>query len=108
MSDPVDAHREKLRQNPHSVFPLCDGSLDLVLGVVRSTRLLDQVMDGRSLDLRALAEPALFVPETMTLMKLLEQFKRTHLSSARRRRVPRHEGFGQPDRRDVFNCRRPA
>ena len=80
--DPVDAHREKLRQNPHSVLPLCDGGLDQVLGFVRSTRLLEQVMDGRALDLRALAEPALFVPETMTLMRLLEQFKRTHLPVA--------------------------
>ena len=80
--DQVDAHREKLRQDPHSVVPLCDGGLDHVLGFVRSTRLLDQVMDGRALDLRALAEPALFVPETMTLMKLLEQFKRTHLPVA--------------------------
>jgi putative hemolysin len=80
--DQVDAHREKLRQDPHSVVPLCDGGLDHVLGFVRSTRLLDQVMDGRALDLRALAEPALFVPETMTLMKLLEQFQRTHLPVA--------------------------
>jgi putative hemolysin len=29
-----------------------------------------------------LAEPPLFVPETMTLMNLLEQFKRTHLPVA--------------------------
>ena len=53
-----------------------------MLGFVRSTRLLDQVMGGGALDLRALAEPALFVPETMTLMTLLEQFKRTHLPVA--------------------------
>jgi putative hemolysin len=80
--DSVDAHREKLRQDPHSVVPLCDGGLDHVLGFVRSTRLLDQVIGGGALDLRALAEPALFVPETMTLMTLLEQFKRTHLPVA--------------------------
>src|SRR5678815_5188943 len=39
-------------------------------------------MGGAALDLRALVEPALFVPETMTLMTLLEQFKRTHLPVA--------------------------
>lgn len=80
--DPVDTHRDKLRQDPHSVVPLCDGGLDHMLGFVRSTRLLDQVLGGGALDLRALAEPALFVPETMTLTKLLEQFKRTHLPVA--------------------------
>jgi putative hemolysin len=78
----VDAHRNKLRQDPHSVLPLCDGGLDHVMGFVRSTRLLEQVMGGSALDLRALAEPASFVPETATLMDLLEQFKRTHLPVA--------------------------
>jgi putative hemolysin len=78
----MDAHRETLRQGPHSVVPLCDGGLNHVLGFVRSTRLLNQVLEGRALDLRALAEPALFVSESMTLMTLLEQFKRTHLPVA--------------------------
>jgi putative hemolysin len=40
------------------------------------------MLEGRAPELGALAEPALFVPETMTLMKLLEQFKRTHLPIA--------------------------
>jgi putative hemolysin len=44
--------------------------------------VLEQVLGAGALDLPALAEPALFVPETMTLMKLLEQFKRTHLPLA--------------------------
>ena len=48
--DPVDAHRDKLHQDPHAVMPLCDGGLDHVLGFVRSTRLLDQVMGGAALD----------------------------------------------------------
>jgi len=80
--DSLDANREKLRINPHSVLPLCDGGLDHVLGVVRATRVLDHILGGGTFDLTALAEPALFVPETMTLMKLLEQFKRTHLPLA--------------------------
>jgi putative hemolysin len=80
--DSMDVNREKLRQDPHAVLPLCDGGLDRVLGFVRSTKLLDQVLGGGTMDLHALVEPALFVPETMTLMKLLEQFKRTHLPVA--------------------------
>lgn len=80
--DSLDANREKLRQEPHSVLPLCDGGLDRVLGFVRSTKVVERMLEGRELDLVALAEPALFVPETATLMKLLEQFKRTHLPIA--------------------------
>jgi len=72
----------KLREQPHSVLPLCDGSLDKVLGFVRSTKVLERFLERGQPDLPSLAEPPLFVPETMTLMKLLEQFKRTHLPIA--------------------------
>jgi putative hemolysin len=80
--DPIEANREKLRGAEHAVLPLCDGGLDHVLGFVRATKVLEQVLDTGVLDLQSLAEPALYVPETMTLMKLLEQFKRTHLPLA--------------------------
>jgi len=80
--DPAERSRERLRQQPHSVLPLCDGGLQNVIGFVRATRVLEQVLDGRSLDLPALVEPPLFVPETMTLMTMLEHFKRTNLPAA--------------------------
>lgn len=80
--DSTEVTRGKLRADLHAVLPLCDGGLDRVLGVVRSPRLLAHMVEHGSLDLAELAEPALFVPETMTLMKLLEQLKRTHLPVA--------------------------
>jgi putative hemolysin len=80
--DSMEVHREKLQGAGHSVLPLCDDGLDHVLGFIRSARLLEQVFERGSFDLPALAETALFVPETMTLMKLLEHFKRTHLPVA--------------------------
>jgi putative hemolysin len=40
------------------------------------------MLGGHAFELGALAEPPLFVPETMTLMRLLEQFKRTRLPVA--------------------------
>jgi putative hemolysin len=80
--DAMDVNRQKLRQDPHNVLPLCDGGLDHVVGFVRSTAVLDELLDGKTIDLPALAEKPLFVPETMSLMTLLEQFKRTHLPVA--------------------------
>jgi putative hemolysin len=80
--DSVETIRAKLREESYSVLPMCDGGLDKVLGVVRSTKVLEQILDKTHADLPALCEPALFVPETMTVMKLLEQFKRTHLPIA--------------------------
>ena len=82
LRDGLETTRQRLRSAPHTVFPLCDGGLEHVLGFVRSTKVLEQILGGSRLDLPALAETALFVPETMTLMRLLEQFKRTHLPVA--------------------------
>jgi putative hemolysin len=82
LQDPPDVNREKLRNDRLSVLPLCDGGLDHVLGVVRSPRVLGQLVESGTFDLAALVEPALFVPETMTLMDLLGQFRRTHLPVA--------------------------
>ena len=80
--DSIEANRGKLRGAEHTVLPLCDGGLDRVLGFVRATKVLEQVLGTNVMDLPSLAEPALYVPETMTLMKLLEQFKRMHLPLA--------------------------
>jgi putative hemolysin len=80
--DSIEENRAKLRDGPHSVLPVCDGGWDHVLGFIRSTRLLDHLLAEQTIDLKTLVEPPLFVPETMTLMKLLEQFKRTHLPVA--------------------------
>ena len=58
----------------HSWYPVCRGSLDNVVGAVEVARLLDVGMahDGA---VELLAEPASFVPETLTGMELLEQFR---------------------------------
>ena len=80
--DSLETNREKLRGAQLNVLPLCDGGLDHVLGFVRATKVLAQVLERSVMELPSLAEPALYVPETMTLMKLLEQFKRMHLPLA--------------------------
>lgn len=79
---PLEANLARLRQEPHEIVPLCDGSLDHVIGVVRGRRVLEEVLDGREVDFVKLAEPALFVPETISVLRLLEEFKRTNLSTA--------------------------
>jgi putative hemolysin len=80
--DTPQANRARLKHAPHTVLPLCEGGLDHVVGFVRTTRVLDALLDERPLDLPALADPPLFVPEGVSLMTLLEQFKRTRLSMA--------------------------
>ncbi len=71
-----------LEQSPHALLPVCRGSLDEVVGVVRSSDLLGPVLRGQAVDLAALASPPLFVPRSITLMTLLQQFRQAHLPVA--------------------------
>jgi putative hemolysin len=69
-----DALREVAHGEAHSWYPVCRGSLDNVLGVVSVAQLLAlSATDPVTLD--TVAMPALFVPETLTGMELLEQFR---------------------------------
>lgn len=82
IEDTLDENRAKLRVHTHAVLPVCSGGLDHVTGFVRSTRVLEQLLASDKLDIPAIVEAPLFVPRTMSLMKLLEHFKRTHLPVA--------------------------
>jgi putative hemolysin len=59
----------------HSWYPVCRGSLDDVVGVVRVARLLEFGPSHQG-SVEPLVEPASFVPETLTGMELIEQFRK--------------------------------
>jgi putative hemolysin len=63
------------RDGAHSWYPVCRGSLNDVLGVVSVAKLLSLGPDAPG-PVEPHASPALFVPETLTGMELLEQFRR--------------------------------
>jgi len=59
----------------HSRYAVCRNGLDDVLGVISAQSLLQQVMRGQPLSLTEKLEPPVFVPETLSGMELLEQFR---------------------------------
>ncbi len=59
----------------YSRLPVYRGSLDGILGYVHTKDVLRQYHMGWGVDLRRLARPAVFVPETMTLDRLLVLFR---------------------------------
>ena len=69
---------EKAGATGHSWYPVCRGSLDEVVGVLSVARLLALrgQLDAAATDrIGAYTVPAVFVPETLTGMELLEQFR---------------------------------
>ncbi len=63
------------RGGAHSWYPVCRGSLDDVVGVISVARLLELSPLHADKPVEPHAQPALFVPETLTGMELLEQFR---------------------------------
>ena len=61
----------------HTRFPLCDGSLDKVLGVIHIKDLLG-VSAQENFDLKTIAREAMNIPENMAVSQLLQEFKKTH------------------------------
>ena len=59
----------------HSWYPVCRGGLDDVVGVIHLPRLLALSESGVGGPIGEHAQPAIFVPETLTGMELLEQFR---------------------------------
>lgn len=66
-----------LRVSPHSRFPVCDRTLNNVMGLIGSKELLLRVLNSESLSLEAGLKAPLFVPETMRVVQLLELFRKT-------------------------------
>jgi putative hemolysin len=59
----------------HSRYPVCRGGLDDVTGVVTAQQLLAQMASGGELSIAQGLQPAVFVPETLSGMELLEHFR---------------------------------
>ena len=79
----LEANLELARSTPHTRIPLVEGDLDRVVGIIHLKELLWALQDhGRSLDLRALARPAFFVPEMKPIQGLLLDFqqRKEHLA----------------------------
>ena len=71
---PVQCIENVAGGEPHSWYAVCRGSLDDVVGLVSVAQLLERRADTIT-TLGEIATPAIFVPETITGMELLEQFR---------------------------------
>jgi putative hemolysin len=82
IDDPFIETQKKLASSLYSRFPVGQGSLDNVIGIVQTKDLLTHCLAGRKMDLKETLRPPLFVPEGLPALKLLELFKksRTHIA----------------------------
>lgn len=65
------------RETAHTRFPLCEGSLDDVVGLVHTKDLVG-VAEDAGFEIRSIVRPLRHVPETLAISRLLREMQRTH------------------------------
>jgi len=70
--------KEKILKEPHSVYPVCDGEIDNIKGMVT---IKDMYVADDSTPFKDMMTPAMFVPENNTAYQILEKFKETKTHS---------------------------
>jgi len=73
----MSANLAKVVSADHSRLPVCKGDLNQLLGIVTAKRLLRQHMSGEQVDLTQELQPGVFVPESLSGLQLLEQFRQS-------------------------------
>jgi putative hemolysin len=78
LNDNEEKIREKIIAEPHSIYPICDGDLDDIKGVVSIKDLY--VSDDLTL-FKDLMQPALFIPDNNSAYQVMEKFKESKIHS---------------------------
>ncbi len=78
LDDNEDKIKEKIIGEPHSVYPICDGDIDYLKGVVS---IKDLYVSPDNTLFKELMQPALFVPENNSPYQVLEKFKESKIHS---------------------------
>jgi len=74
INDNEEKVRDKIVREPHSVYPICDGNIDNIKGMVSIKDLY--IIDDFT-KFKDIVQPALFVPENNTAYQVMEKFKTT-------------------------------
>lgn len=80
--EPFERNHQKISSSVNSRFPVCQGSLDEILGIVLVKDLYVHRAGESSTDLTAFLRQPLFIPESLWALKVLEMFKQTGMHIA--------------------------
>jgi putative hemolysin len=78
LNDSEETIREKILIEPHSVYPICEGEIDNLKGIVS---LKDLYITNDSVLFKNIMKPGMFVPENNSAYQVLEKFKETRQHS---------------------------
>ena len=79
LDDNEDKMKQKIIDQPHSIYPICDGDIDQLRGVVS---IKDMYITDDLTAFKDMMQSALFVPENNSAYQVLEKFKESKIHSA--------------------------
>ena len=82
INTPLEELEHLVRESNHSRFPVARENLDDCLGILRGKNFLSARLSRQEVNLETILQPPLHVPENMTALKVLEEFKRTGIHMA--------------------------
>src|SRR5262249_7541285 len=75
--DSTHENNKIIRASGYSRFPVARGDLEEILGIIQAKDLLNAALSGQVPDPQSVMRPALIVPDTSTVLRLLEQFRQS-------------------------------
>ncbi|WP_090105993.1 hemolysin family protein [Chitinophaga sp. CF118] len=81
ITDQKDVLRDKIFESVHSVYPVCEGQIDKILGIV-SIKDLYLAAASNNYTLEPIIKKPLFIPENNSAYQVLEKFKETQSHAA--------------------------
>lgn len=78
LDDNEEKIKEKITSEPHSVYPICDGHIDEIKGVVS---IKDLYVSPDNTLFKEIMQPALFVPENNSPFQVMEKFRESKIHS---------------------------
>ncbi|RPD40936.1 hemolysin family protein [Chitinophaga barathri] len=74
-----ESYKRKIKAAPHSVYPVCEGQIDHIKGILT---IKDLYAAGNLAVLRDIMRKPLFIPDNNTAYQVLEKFKETQVHAA--------------------------
>lgn len=82
LSDDVDDVLREIAESEHSRYPVIDTEKDEVAGIVQTKDLLEIQRRGQKIDIEKAMRTAIYVHETMPILRLLETFRSSDIHMA--------------------------
>ena len=75
VSESIERNLTLVAESYHSRYPVCRNGFDELLGIVTAKQLFNQLQKSGKANITEQLQPCVFVPESLTGMELLEQFR---------------------------------